>query len=80
MVIGYSFGDIHIDNVITQATLKNDLRLFLIDPRGVDVLGKRGPLIDCLQGHIIGASRRGLRVVFGSDWIDRAKITRSFEP
>src|SRR5277367_1572562 len=34
MVIGYSFGDLHINNAIMKAADKGNLRLFIIDPQG----------------------------------------------
>jgi hypothetical protein len=38
MVIGYSFRDEHINNAIGEAADRGTLRLFIIDPLGVDVL------------------------------------------
>jgi len=38
LTIGYSFGDMHINQVIRDAAYVGNLRVFIIDPRGVDVI------------------------------------------
>jgi hypothetical protein len=43
MVIGYSFSDRHINQAIIKAAEKGALRLFIIDPQGVDILNKQDP-------------------------------------
>lgn len=87
MVIGYSFSDQHINNAIMNAANKGALRLFIIDPSGVDVLDKQdprspirvaGPLMTSLNPCIIGASRRPLTAIFGSDRVEHGKIMRLF--
>jgi hypothetical protein len=87
MVIGYSFGDHHINEVIGQAADKGGFRLFIIDPAGVDVLDKqnprnsirvRGPLQERLEPHVFGASRRPLSATFGNDPIEHNKVMRFF--
>jgi hypothetical protein len=40
MVIGYSFSDVHINKAIGDG-VERGLKLFIIDPCGVDVLDKR---------------------------------------
>jgi hypothetical protein len=68
MIIGYSFNDAHINQAIVAAVNETNLRLFIIDPNGVDVLDKRDPrasitpppeeLLVQLSPRVIGASRR----------------------
>ena len=97
MVIGYSFGDEHINNAIGEAADRGTLRLFIIDPLGVDVLDKdrdnlfwkpataadweetRGKLLRRFQNHLIGASRRTLREIFGGDMVEHGKVMRFFD-
>ena len=97
MVIGYSFGDDHINNAIGTAADGGSLQLFIIDPDGVDVLDKdhrmhlfwkpeggseirdvRGPLLIRFQDHLIGASRRTMRDIFGGDMVEHGKVMRFF--
>lgn len=66
MVIGYSFSDAHINKAIGDGIDKG-LKLFIIDPCGVDVLDKgliRDEYMEKLAPNIIGASRRPLRSSF----------------
>ena len=86
MVIGYSFGDHHINEAIAEAADRSTIRLFIIDPLGVDVLDKNrnapipgpDPLFTRLQAHIVGASRRTVREIFGNDRVEHAKVMRFF--
>ena len=86
MVIGYSFGDDHINNVIRSAVACGNLRIFVIDPLGVDVVDKnRGAqiytpdqLATGLWPYLFGASRRSLREIFGSDRVEHSKVMRFF--
>src|SRR6202034_1255381 len=76
MVIGYSFGDPHINGVIQTAATKG-LRIFIVDTLGVDVIDKRNSrtqtpetvtdLMQVLIPHITGASRRPLNEIINSD-------------
>jgi len=87
MVIGYSFGDEHINTALIDAARGGSLRLFIIDPCGVDVL-ERSPLAAStgtlpdpkqLQGYVVGASRRLLSQIFGGgDPVEHAKVMRFF--
>jgi hypothetical protein len=84
MVIGYSFGDEHINVAIRDAAEKGSLKLFIIDPSGVDVLTKNrlappGYMFEKLQPHLIGASRRVLRETFGGDRVEHGKVMRFFD-
>jgi hypothetical protein len=90
MIIGYSFGDRHINKAIRDAADAGNLRMFVIDPQGVDVIADnpraypRGgnppglPLLDQLQPYVMGASRRSLREIFGTDSVEHAKVMRFF--
>jgi hypothetical protein len=86
MVIGYSFGDEYINNAIVEAVNTSGLRLFIVDPLGVDVLHKQPPqrqpseslLESALRPAIIGASRRRLSATFSSDIVEHRKLMRFF--
>jgi hypothetical protein len=88
MVIGYSFGDPHINDVIQTAATKG-MRIFIVDTLGVDVIDKRRirpgliePATDLMQAlvpRIIGASRRPLNEIINSDSVENEKVMRFFE-
>jgi hypothetical protein len=86
IVIGYSFSDAHINKIIGEAIKLNRLKLFIVDPRGVDVIDKstltpiRVPdaYFELLAPHIIGASRRSLADTFASDAVEFDKLSRFF--
>lgn len=86
MLIGYSFSDHHINQAIMTAANKGNLRLFIIDPQGVDVLNKQDPrhiqhetdLMTRLNPYIIGASRRSLITTFASDRVEHGRLARFF--
>jgi hypothetical protein len=88
MVIGYSFGDPHINDVI-QVAAAMGLRIFIIDTLGTDVIDKRNTrtqvpepvtdLMTALMRHIIGASRRQLNEIINSDLVEREKVMRFFK-
>jgi hypothetical protein len=70
-----------------QAADKGGLQLFIVDPQGVEVLDKQNPrnpirvageLMNRLNQHIIGASRRSLTATFGHDRVEHSKIMRFF--
>ncbi len=86
MVIGYGFGDPHINQALIDAA-PTGLQLFIIDPGGTDVLDKRpriplraltDPLMDALQPAIIGASRRPLTAIFGGDLVEHSRVMGFF--
>jgi hypothetical protein len=83
MIIGYGFQDQHINQLLLNASTSSGLRLFIIDPLGVDVAWEDRNLhqrqLNRFQGHIIGASRRSMREIFGTDQVERAKVMRFFE-
>lgn len=83
MVIGYGFGDEHINRVLLEAG-KSGLGIFVIDPLGVDVVNKtRDAAIkapDPMEELLIGASRRSLSEIFGgNDEVERSKVLRFFD-
>jgi hypothetical protein len=84
MVIGYSFGDYHINQAIAEAADRNTLSLFIIDPLGLDVSDKNrnapvpgpDPLFTRLQPQVVGGSRRRDLDIFGRDRVEHAKVMR----
>jgi len=87
MVIGYGFGDQHINELICKAAEAGQLRIFLIDLLGIDVLNKQTtrtirtpePLVERLSASIVGASRRPLRRTFFSDPVELDKVLKFFQ-
>jgi len=87
MVIGYSFRDDHINQVIIDAVIHHGLRFFVVDPIG-SALAKpetvppqslhKTTLIDAFETGLIGASRRSLAEIFASDAVEYAKLMRFF--
>ena len=85
MIIGYSFSDHHINKSIIEST-KHGLRVFLIDPRGSDILDKRrgvfkpatDELMDAVQPVLIGASRRPLTAIFDGDIVEHQRVSTFF--
>jgi hypothetical protein len=84
MIIGYSFGDAHINQMIFSA-VEIGLKIFIVDPLGVDVIGSNRSLPlnpgFPVRNAIIGASRRPLRnTLSGRDMVELNKINRFFRP
>jgi hypothetical protein len=85
LVIGYSFSDKHINDAI-GAGVDRGLKLFIIDPTGVDVIDKRKPLpikapdpyVEKVGPAILGASRRSLTQTFNQDRVEWDKVMRFF--
>ena len=84
MVIGYGFMDEHVNAVLVEATQRHNLKIFIVDPLGVEAAQEnrtaligRGP--NRFQGSIIGASRRTLREILGADQVEYAKVLRFFK-
>jgi len=85
MVIGYSFSDEHINDVILDAALNHKLELFIVDPSGLQILDKRDPramitapprpLMDLIP-KIKGYSDRPLSSTFGDDHFEQSKLTK----
>jgi len=88
MIIGYSFGDPHINEAI-QAAATRGSNIFVIDTLGVDVIDKRNTraqipepvtsLMQALMPRITGASRRPLKETINSDLVENEKVMRFFE-
>jgi hypothetical protein len=85
MVIGYSFQDEHINDVIERASRDHGLGTYLVDLRGREVL--RDPkmtdaAIKVRRGiediKLIGELRRALSVVFGGDKFAHGELMRFF--
>ena len=82
MIIGYSFGDAHINKMIFS-DIEAGLKIFIIDPLGVDVIGSNPSLPlnpgFLIKNAIIGASRRPLRnSLSGRDMVELNRIERFF--
>jgi hypothetical protein len=86
MVIGYSFADDHVNEIIREAVAEEAVALFVIDPLGVDVMDKNrnaqvyspDDLAQVLWPRVIGSSRRYLREIFGHDRAEHDKVMRFF--
>ncbi len=86
MIIGYGFRDDHINQALLHATEKHGLKIFIIDPAGVDILDRRpkgipGPPtpLMAMQPQVIGASRRRLLDTFGGDDVEHARVMKFFD-
>lgn len=86
MIIGYSFRDGHINEMLGAAA-SDGAKFFVIDANGVDTLAAAatGPALpsqlrEAIQNNIIGASRRHLKEVLYSDTVERTKITKFLAP
>jgi hypothetical protein len=84
MIIGYSFGDRHINSILLKAAAAK-AKFFIVDLAGIEVMDKRGgqdqiaqQLWGALGPHVIGASRRPLTTTFGADQIEHAKLASFF--
>jgi hypothetical protein len=86
MVIGYGFADSHINEMII-AGIDRGLKLFVVSPDGAGIAKARNPraghagyrpspLEDAFRRGLVGASRRELSATFGSDPVERQKLTR----
>ena len=83
VIIGYSFGDEHINKRLSAAARKGT-RYFIIDPNGADVVDKRDPraqipqprdeFMETMMECIDGASRRSLLSTLQEDRIERTKL------
>jgi hypothetical protein len=87
MIIGYSFSDAHINQALIDAAKEGNVRLFIVDPAGVDVLNKQDPrhiqvpteLMNVLQPRIMGASRRSFLSAFSTDRVEFDRLSRFFQ-
>ena len=80
MIIGYSFGDQHVNSRIQSSGAE----IFVIDPLGANALNQgyalpeETPLRRKLRSRVIGASRRPLPSIFGKDAVEHAKVMKFF--
>jgi hypothetical protein len=79
MVVGYGFQDPHINETILNIAGSSGLRMFLIDPLGVDA-AKPGPArLNPFKEVIRGSSKRSLAEIFGSDAFAHDSVRRFLE-
>jgi len=89
MVIGYGFKDSHINRAIGLAANYSNLHVFIIDPRGSDLIREIpadhitpdacGLGRDAIfERALIGASRRSLHEIFGMDSVECSKVMSFF--
>lgn len=90
MVIGYGFGDDHINQSLIRAAQGHGLSMFVIDPRGADLAKDinqtraRGqiacptPIEDLFERALVGASRRSLCDTIWRDRIENDKVESFF--
>ena len=87
MVIGYGFGDQHINDMLRAAANRGQLELFIIDPLGLEVLDQDRHLPNYPPGRlpsifgpvVAGASRRPLAEIFGGDHVEHARVMSFLE-
>lgn len=77
MVIGYGFGDSHINDAIADG-LKAGLKIFVVDPYALDVINKDPRIDGTPRIQFIGMSTRSLKQVFGSDRYGHAELSKFF--
>jgi len=89
MAIGYGFRDEHINAAIARG-VERGLKLFIVAPEGAELARRLNPtrapgqitaptqLEGMVEESLIGASRRGLREIFGHDDAEFAKVMRFF--
>jgi len=82
MIIGYGFGDEHINRMFVEAA-KAGARFFIVNPMGTSMLftpiapGTSGlNLSEHMAQQTIGASRRGLSSTFSTDSVEFIKLNR----
>jgi hypothetical protein len=81
MVIGYSFRDEHVNEVLVDAGRDHRLQMYLVNPAGLDVLNPYPP--GAIQGPnplndipIVGISTRPVAATFASDELQRRSLYR----
>jgi hypothetical protein len=79
MVIGYGFGDAHINDAIADG-LRAGLKIFVVDPYALDVIKKDARIDGAPRRQIIGISNRALTVTFGGDRYGHAELSKFFNP
>jgi hypothetical protein len=85
MIIGYGFGDRHINSIILEAAMAG-AKFFIVDVAGINVFDKRSStdqiaarLWDQLAFQIVGGSCRPLGSTFSTDRIENEKLHDFFK-
>lgn len=76
MVIGYGFGDAHINDAIANG-LNAGLKLFVVDPHALDVI-KKDLRIGGRRKQIIGLSTKPLTETFGGNRYAHSELSKFF--
>jgi hypothetical protein len=89
MVMGYSFSDEYLNEVILDAAKNHQLKIFIVDPAGVAIIDKRDKsasipqpieeLQECLEKRLIGISTRYISSTFNDDTVENARLFRFFD-
>lgn len=79
MVVGYGFRDPHINETILNTAGGGELKMFLIDPLGVDAANPDRVLLNPFRDVIRGSSKRSLPEIFGSDAFAHDAVRRFLE-
>jgi hypothetical protein len=77
MVIGYGFGDAHINDAILDG-LKNGLRFYLVDPSGLRVL-ENDSRLPRFRNQLIGMSTKPLKDIFGGNRYEHSQLVKFLE-
>jgi len=84
MIIGYGFGDRHINSILLDAA-SSGAKFFILDAAGINVLDKRQSTDHIAQRlwieippSIIGGSRRMLSSTFNQDRVEHDKLVQFF--
>jgi SIR2-like protein len=79
MVIGYSFQDDHINEVIVRASARHSLGTYIVDPSGRRALQHPSVRLRPIESiKLIGELRRPLSLVFGKDRFAFQELMRFF--
>lgn len=89
-VIGYGFRDSHMNQAIINAVETTELRFFVIDSHGANVVRRANPSFDgasyapnaldnAFRKGLIGASERSLSETFGADQVSHTEVMRFFD-
>lgn len=81
MVIGYSFRDEHINGALLRASKEAGLQVYIVDPRGLDVLNEHpARAYNPLQAlRVSGVSSRTLDAIFRGDSLQLQSLMRFAE-
>ena len=88
MIMGYSFSDEHINDAIFTAAKDSGLKLFIVDPSGVNIIDKRDGTAaipipkeefqEILERCIVGVSTRSISSTFNNDIVENGRLARFF--